>query len=103
MNDRGPTVLRSAGVVTALLLLGSSALPAQTALARVLDARLDQHPFARQFWGIVVLDDRGRMLYSRNADRLFVPASTAKIAVSAVSAARLPAEWTVRTTLYGAG
>jgi serine-type D-Ala-D-Ala carboxypeptidase/endopeptidase (penicillin-binding protein 4) len=103
MNDRSATVPRCAGVVTALLLFGSSALPAQTPLARVLDARLDQHPFGRQFWGVAVLDDRGRVLYSRNADRLFVPASTAKLAVSAVSVARLPAEWTVRTTLYATG
>jgi D-alanyl-D-alanine carboxypeptidase/D-alanyl-D-alanine-endopeptidase (penicillin-binding protein 4) len=78
-------------------------LCAQSGLAKALDARLDQPPFDRQLWGVAVLDDRGRVLYARNADRLFIPASTAKIVVSAVTAARLPAEWTVRTSLYGTG
>ena len=85
------------------LLRSSAHLSAQSRLARTLDARLDRAPFNRHLWGIAVLDQRGRVLYARNADRLFVPASTAKLAVSAVAAARLPADWTVRTSLYGAG
>jgi serine-type D-Ala-D-Ala carboxypeptidase/endopeptidase (penicillin-binding protein 4) len=103
MKPRMPE-LRRVGVFAALLLLCSSALvAAQSPLARALDARLDQSPFNRQFWGVAVLDDRGRVLYARNADRLFIPASTAKIAVGAVTAARLPPEWTVRTSLHGTG
>jgi D-alanyl-D-alanine carboxypeptidase/D-alanyl-D-alanine-endopeptidase (penicillin-binding protein 4) len=103
MKPRMPG-LRRVGVFTALLLFCSSALlAAQSSLAKALDARLDRSPFDRQFWGVAVLDDRGRLLYGRNADRLFIPASTAKIAVSAVTAARLPPEWAVRTSLYGSG
>ncbi|MGH7631720.1 MAG: D-alanyl-D-alanine carboxypeptidase/D-alanyl-D-alanine endopeptidase [Gemmatimonadales bacterium] len=100
---RAPRFCR-VGAVTALLLFCSSALlVAQTALARTLDARLDQPPFNRQLWGVAVVDDRAGLLYGRNADRLFVPASTAKLAVTAVASARLPAGWTVRTSLYAAG
>lgn len=50
-----------------------------------------------------MVDDRGRLLYGRNADRLFAPASTAKLFVSAVAAARLPPDGTVRTSVYAAG
>ncbi len=89
------------GVTAHLSICPSAHLHAQSGLAKVLDARLDQPPFNRQLWGVAVLDDRGRLLYARNADRLFIPASTAKLAVSAVAAARLPADWTVRTSLYG--
>ena len=65
--------------------------------------RLDRPPLDRFLWGIAVMDDRGRLLYQRNAERLFVPASTAKIVVSAVAAALLPADSTVRTSVYGTG
>ena len=87
----------------ALPLLRPHPLPAQTALARLLDRRLDAPPLNRFLWGLAVVDDRGRLLYGRNADRLFVPASTAKVFVSAVAAARLPAEGTVRTSVYATG
>jgi D-alanyl-D-alanine carboxypeptidase/D-alanyl-D-alanine-endopeptidase (penicillin-binding protein 4) len=65
--------------------------------------RLDQPPLNRYLWGIAAIDDRGRLLYQRNAERLFTPASTAKIIVSAVAAALLPADSTVRTSAYGTG
>lgn len=72
-------------------------------LQRRLDRRLDAMPFARTLWGVVVIDDRGRTVYARNADRLFVPASNTKIIVSAVAAALLPPDFTVKTSLYGSG
>jgi serine-type D-Ala-D-Ala carboxypeptidase/endopeptidase (penicillin-binding protein 4) len=72
-------------------------------LARQLDRRLDRPPFDRFLWGIAVMDDRGRLVYGRNAERLFVPASTAKLVVTAVAAALLPADGTVRTSLYATG
>jgi D-alanyl-D-alanine carboxypeptidase/D-alanyl-D-alanine-endopeptidase (penicillin-binding protein 4) len=84
-------------------LLRPDALPAQTPLARLLDRRLDAAPLKRFLWGLAVADDRGRLLYGRNADRLFVPASTAKVFVSAVAAARLPPDGTVRTSVYATG
>src|SRR4051794_5261644 len=45
-------------------------LPAQDrALAKVLDRRLDAAPFDRLLWGVAVLDEKGRLLYGRNAER----------------------------------
>ncbi|MEO6067620.1 MAG: D-alanyl-D-alanine carboxypeptidase/D-alanyl-D-alanine-endopeptidase [Gemmatimonadales bacterium] len=89
----------------ALLLFTAAApqrLSAQS-LQRRLDSRLDAMPFARTLWGVVVIDDRGRTVYTRNADRLFVPASNTKIIVSAVAAALLAPDFKVKTSLYGSG
>ncbi len=88
-----------------LLLTFAAVSPAmgQKTLARRLDARLDRPPFHRQLWGVALLDEQGRLLYGRNQDRLFIPASNAKLVVSAVAAALLPPDWTVKTSLYAAG
>src|SRR6478609_2312971 len=77
-------------------------LPAQS-LAKRLDKRLDAAPFNRNMWGVVVIDDRGRTVYARNADRLFVPASNTKIVVSAVASALLAPDFRVKTSIYGTG
>jgi hypothetical protein len=49
---------------------------AQKDLKRRVDSRMDAPPFNRQFWGVALLDEGGRLLYGRNQDRLFIPAST---------------------------
>lgn len=72
-------------------------------LARRLDRRLDAMPWARNNWGIAVIDERGRTVYARNADRLFVPASNTKIVVSAVASALIAPDFTVKTSVYGTG
>ena len=91
--------------ISALLAPGVSA--AQTAarasrgsLARRLDALLDRRPFDRVTWGVSVVDERGRTLYERNADRLFVPASNTKLVVSSAATVLLPADYRVRTSVY---
>lgn len=67
-------------------------------------ARLfDQPPLDRNLWGVAVLDARNRLLFGLNAERLFMPASNVKLAVSAVASALLPAEWTVTTSVYAGG
>ena len=77
-------------------------LPAHAqSLARRIDARLDAVPFNRQIWGIALVDEGGRLVYGRNESRLFIPASNAKLVVTAVAAARLPPDWRVKTSLYG--
>ncbi len=70
---------------------------------RQLDSLLDAPPFHRNLWGVALVDDRGRLLYGRNADRLFIPASNTKLVVSAVAAALLPPDWTVNTSVFAAG
>ena len=88
-----------------ILAVGSLAVnPAagQTAKARLTTA-LDHAPLDRHHWGVAVLDDRGRLVFSRNADRLFVPASNTKLIVTATAVAMLPRDWTVRTPIFGGG
>jgi D-alanyl-D-alanine carboxypeptidase/D-alanyl-D-alanine-endopeptidase (penicillin-binding protein 4) len=72
-------------------------------LPKRLDSRLDSPPFDRQLWGVAVVDDKGKLLYGRNARQLFIPASNTKIVVAAVASALLPQDWTVRTSLYADG
>jgi D-alanyl-D-alanine carboxypeptidase/D-alanyl-D-alanine-endopeptidase (penicillin-binding protein 4) len=74
---------------------------AQQDLARRIEARLNTVPFNRQLWGIALLDQSGRLLYGLNATRMFVPASTAKLVVSAAAATLLPPDWRAKTSLYG--
>jgi D-alanyl-D-alanine carboxypeptidase/D-alanyl-D-alanine-endopeptidase (penicillin-binding protein 4) len=68
-----------------------------------MDARLDEKPFDRQLWGIAVVDGKGKLLYGRNADRLFIPASNTKLVVSAAAAVLLDPDFTVRTSVYAGG
>jgi D-alanyl-D-alanine carboxypeptidase/D-alanyl-D-alanine-endopeptidase (penicillin-binding protein 4) len=96
--------LRSAPTLLALALLGlvPSGAVGQS-LSRRLETRLDRAPFDRHLWGVAVADQRGRLLFGRNADRLFVPASNTKLVVTATAAALLPADFTVATSVYPAG
>lgn len=73
------------------------------ALAKRLDARLDAPPFNRQLWGVALVDENGKLLYGRNHDRMFIPASNTKIVVSAVASALFSPDFTVRTSVYAAG
>jgi serine-type D-Ala-D-Ala carboxypeptidase/endopeptidase (penicillin-binding protein 4) len=90
-----------------LLALGLVATPIGAQLPRRavarLDSLLDAPPFNRQLWGVALTDDQGRLLFGRNADRLFVPASNTKLVVSAVAAARFDPDWRVKTSVYLAG
>jgi D-alanyl-D-alanine carboxypeptidase/D-alanyl-D-alanine-endopeptidase (penicillin-binding protein 4) len=90
-------------LLAACCLLPAAPLAAQKALQKRLDARLDAPPFNRQIWGVALVDEKGTMLFGRNADRMFMPASNTKIVVSAVAAALFDPGFTVRTSLYGSG
>ncbi len=74
--------------------------PLRGSLQQRLTTLLDQPPFNRANWGVFVMDDHGRVLFQRNADRLFVPASNTKLVVTATASALLPADYRVRTSVY---
>ena len=62
-----------------------------------IDSLLDDPAFASAHWGVLIVDPaRGDTLYSRNAGKLFLPASNQKLVTGAVALARLgPAyRWT---------
>jgi serine-type D-Ala-D-Ala carboxypeptidase/endopeptidase (penicillin-binding protein 4) len=98
---------------TAAAQRGADSVPAAAAAApapvrrgslrRRIDALLDRPPFDRALWGVAIANPAGRIVYERNADRLFVPASVAKILVASAATALLPPDYRYRTTIFAAG
>jgi len=90
-------------ILASLTISGAvSALPAQSRdqhIARLLDSP----PFNRVTWNIYAQDDRGRVIFNRNGDRLSVPASNTKLVVAAAASVLLPADYRPRTSLYANG
>jgi serine-type D-Ala-D-Ala carboxypeptidase/endopeptidase (penicillin-binding protein 4) len=101
--ERRRTSSRAQRVTFSALLVLLVAVPASAqSLSKRIDRRLDAPPLDRTLWGVTVLDQKGKRLYGRNEGRLFTPASSTKIVVSAVAAALLPADFRVRTSVYAA-
>ena len=99
---RRPTlVLALAAAFTAVVLPAAHAQG--TNLARELDQLLDTPPFHRHHWGMVVMEMDGRVVASRHAEQLFMPASNTKLLVAAAATVLLPPGFTVVTSLYGGG
>ncbi|MGH8190924.1 MAG: D-alanyl-D-alanine carboxypeptidase/D-alanyl-D-alanine endopeptidase [Rhodanobacteraceae bacterium] len=72
-----------------------------TTLAASIDAYIAQPQFERADWGIAVRSlDTGRVLYTHNADRLFVPASNVKLFTAALALDTLGSTTRIATTLY---
>ena len=97
-------ILASLTISSSLAAQSSVARPRTAALRGSLEHRLaqliDAPPFDRATWGIYVVDDRGRVVYQRNADHFAVPASNTKLVVTAAAAVLLPADYRVTTGLY---
>ena len=72
-------------------------------LTERLDKRLDAPGLEHLLWGVALTDLNGRLLYGRNADRLFIPASNTKLVVSVVANALLGPDFTVTTSVFGSG
>ncbi|MGI9168162.1 MAG: D-alanyl-D-alanine carboxypeptidase/D-alanyl-D-alanine endopeptidase [Pyrinomonadaceae bacterium] len=70
-------------------------------LEKVIDQAIDASEIAAARWGVSVVSMRdGRVLYSRNADKLFTPASNMKIYTTAVALDLLGADHEWRTSVY---
>ena len=93
---------RSMGRPWAALLL--AAIPCSAAdLPQAIDALMQAGPVARASVGIQVVDLKtGNALYSRNADRLFLPASNMKLFTAALALERLGPEYRLATRLVRA-
>jgi len=89
-----------------LLILGCLLAAAQLQAARVrplskrIDAVLSRPDLDRGFWGIEVVSlADGRVLYSENADKLFIPASNTKLFTTSAALALIGPDYTCRTTV----
>ena len=85
----------------------AQAVPATAAgagLEREVTAILERAGLERAHWGVHAVDAAtGAVIYSRNADRLFVPASNLKLVVAAAGAHYLGPDYVWQTTLHAAG
>jgi D-alanyl-D-alanine carboxypeptidase/D-alanyl-D-alanine-endopeptidase (penicillin-binding protein 4) len=76
----------------------------RVALRTFIDSSVGVPEFRNAHWGILIVDPaRGDTLYSRNADKLFMPASNQKIVTGAVALAQLGADYRWTTTLFARG
>ena len=73
-------------------------------LARRIDTLIDSHPYSDVTWGVVVQDvASGRVLYERNADRRFQPASTAKLFTAVAVLEELGPDYRYETPVLAQG
>ena len=76
---------------------------AQTALAEQIAAILERPSARRAFWGIAVFDlQAGETVFEHNADKLFLPASNAKLFSTALALRRLGPDYRFTTTVVSA-
>jgi len=84
-------------------LLVSEKSPASepTDLARRIDSAIDESDMGTARWGISVVSmSDGSMVYERNGDKLFTPASNMKIYTTGVALDLLGADYRWRTSVY---
>jgi D-alanyl-D-alanine carboxypeptidase/D-alanyl-D-alanine-endopeptidase (penicillin-binding protein 4) len=87
-----------------LLLTQLAAAAPHNAVAKKVDTLLAAPDLARGFWGIeVVALDSGKIIYSRNADKLFTPASNTKLFTTAAALALIGPDYSSRTTVETSG
>ena len=74
------------------------------ALRSSIDSAVTAPKFENAHWGILIVDPMsGDTLYSRNAGKLFMPASNMKIVTGAAALAQLGADYRYRTTFAARG
>lgn len=78
------------------------AAPSDASLARAIDEVIDAGDLKQARLGVFVMSLKdGRVLYARDADRLFTPASNMKVYTTAVALDQLGADYRWRTSVYG--
>lgn len=100
-KEKAKTPAKPTPAAGALPATGTSKQPDDTALAREIDRAIDESDLTRARWGVFVMSMKdGRVLYSRNGDRLFTPASNMKVYTTAVALDMLGADYRWRTSVY---
>jgi D-alanyl-D-alanine carboxypeptidase/D-alanyl-D-alanine-endopeptidase (penicillin-binding protein 4) len=115
-----PSTLRAAARSARLALLGlfavacaapvttaptptGTAVPPRVAFVHLADSLLDDPMFRSAHWGVLVVDPlSGDTLYSRNAGKLFMPASNQKLLTGSTALALLGPDFRFETRLMGA-
>ncbi|MGA7439315.1 MAG: D-alanyl-D-alanine carboxypeptidase/D-alanyl-D-alanine-endopeptidase [Luteibacter sp.] len=98
-----PIARKRAPTVALWLLLFTGTAVADT-LAQRVDAHIDAPRFAAASWGISVVSlDDGRAVYGHDANKLLLPASTAKLYTAAFALDRLGPDYRTHTDVLAAG
>ncbi|MGK2966844.1 MAG: D-alanyl-D-alanine carboxypeptidase, partial [Tepidiformaceae bacterium] len=66
-------------MITFVLLVSLVPSAAGSVLERNIGSRIERSDLRNAFWAVHVEDDQGRVIYSKNGDRLVVPASVRKL------------------------
>jgi D-alanyl-D-alanine carboxypeptidase/D-alanyl-D-alanine-endopeptidase (penicillin-binding protein 4) len=76
----------------------------RAALRSLVDSLTGAPEFRSMHWGILIVDPgRGETLYSRNADKLFMPASNQKLLTGSTALTQLGPDYRWPTTLWARG
>jgi D-alanyl-D-alanine carboxypeptidase/D-alanyl-D-alanine-endopeptidase (penicillin-binding protein 4) len=87
-------------LILCLLLLPQLHAAPHKSLEKRIAAILAPGDLARGFWGIEVVSlSSGKVLYARDADKLFTPASNTKLFTTAAALALIGPDYTFRTTI----
>lgn len=101
--DVDPTRLRALAVL-AILLLAPANLSATDALDARVEAVLKAPAYATGHWGLLVVDAKtGAVVYEKNADQLFCPASVTKLFSTSAAFAELGADHRFKTPVVRHG
>ncbi|HET7207591.1 MAG TPA: D-alanyl-D-alanine carboxypeptidase/D-alanyl-D-alanine-endopeptidase [Terriglobales bacterium] len=94
-----------AAVVVCLCLLTVQVYAADARdLTPKINAILSDPDMARGFWGVEIVSlNSGQVLYSQNADKLFIPASNTKLFTTAAALALMGPSYKCRTTVETSG
>ncbi|MBA3672657.1 MAG: D-alanyl-D-alanine carboxypeptidase/D-alanyl-D-alanine-endopeptidase, partial [Gemmatimonadaceae bacterium] len=77
---------------------------ARVALRQYVDSLIEVPEFRSANWGVLIVDPvRGDTLYSRNADKLFMPASNMKLLTGGTALAQLGPDYRWSTTVLARG
>jgi D-alanyl-D-alanine carboxypeptidase/D-alanyl-D-alanine-endopeptidase (penicillin-binding protein 4) len=91
-------------IVFCLLLAAQLHSAPHDPIAKRIDSILSAPDLTRGFWGIEVASlASGEVLYQRNADKLFTPASNTKLFTTAAALALIGPNYTCRTTVETSG
>ena len=98
---RGLTGLAACVAVTSCVTVSHAVRPTspREELRALIDSLTSQPEFRGGFWGVLVVNPRtGDTIYSKNAGRLFMPASNMKIVTSSAALTLLGPDYTYKTT-----
>src|SRR3954462_5555050 len=93
-----------ASVLVCLLITAQLHAADSRLLAPRINAILAEKDLSRGFWGIEIVSlNTGQILYSQNADKLFIPASNTKLFTTATALALIGPDYKFHTTIETTG